>query len=687
MSSEGKVPEATSAIKKAYLAIEKLQAKVESLEAARTEPIAIVGMGCRFPGAAGLDDYWRLLRDGVDAIREVPPDRWDAEALHDPVPGTVGKMSTREGGFLDGIDRFDPAFFGIAPREAMKMDPQQRLLLEVAWESLEHAGIPGRGLEGSDTGVFMGVCTNDYALLQAQRGYAEDLDSHYASGVAHSILTGRVSYLLGLRGPSVSVDTACSSSLVALHLACQALRSGDCRLALAGGVNIILVPDNQIAFSMASMMAPDGRCKTFDAAADGYVRGEGCGVVVLKSLTDAEADGDRVLAVVRGSAVNQDGASSGLTAPNGPAQQEVIREALKRAGVTPAQISYVEAHGTGTALGDPIEVQALGDVLCEGRSDENPLRIGSVKTNVGHLEAAAGVAGLIKVVLALRNEEVPPSLHFNEPNPLIPWQKYPQMEVAKEPGPWASPERLAGISSFGFSGTNAHVVVGEAPESVDASESGSTRGIHVLPFSAGSEGALEVLQKALAEQLVDREDDQSLADLAHAAGVKRSHYRHRAAVVARTAGEALECLTAEAGASEGLLTAPPVRGDSPPVAFLFTGQGAQAPGMGRSLFESAPAFRARMLECDAILQDPLGQSLLDALYGPGATAEALTQTRLAQPALFALGSSLAALWESWGILPSVVMGHSVGELVAAHVAGVFTLEEGLRLVATRGALM
>ena len=425
-----------SAVRRALAALEQMQARLDAAERARHAPIAVVGMGCRFPGGANDPDaFWQMLRDGVDAIGEVPPDRWDADAYYDPDPDAPGKMSTRWGAFVDGIDRFDPQLFGITPREAAAMDPQQRLVLEVGWEALESAGIAPDSLGGSATGVFVGIVNNDYEQLSRSRGGPDQFDAYYASGSAQSIAAGRLSYVLGLQGPAIAVDTACSSSLVAVHLAVQSLRTGECRLALAGGVNAILVPDASIALTRYRMLAADGRCKTFDAAADGFARGEGCGMVVLKRLADALADGDRVLAVIRGSAVNQDGASSGLTAPNGPAQEAVIRSALADAGIATADVGYVEAHGTGTSLGDPIEVQALAASLGPGRPAERPLLIGSVKTNVGHLEAAAGIAGLIKLALCLRHGEIPPHLHLRTPNPLIPWASLP-VAVPREPTPW-----------------------------------------------------------------------------------------------------------------------------------------------------------------------------------------------------------------------------------------------------------
>ncbi|MBE7247997.1 MAG: polyketide synthase, partial [Actinomycetospora chiangmaiensis] len=454
----------------------------EELEALRErEPIAIIGMGCRFPGGADPEAFWQTLATGRDAVGPVPADRWDIARYFDPDPAAPGRMSAREGGFLPEVSGFDAAFFGIAPREAESMDPQQRLLLEVAWEALEHAAIAPDSLRGSSSGVFVGLCNTDYFQRLLARD-ASRIDAYLASGSAPSVAAGRISYCLGLQGPAITVDTACSSSLAALHLACRSLRGGETRLALAGGVNVMCMPETSIALSKSGMLAPDGRCKTFDASADGFSRGEGCGLVVLKRLRDAEADGDRVLAVIRGSAVNQDGASSGLTAPNGPAQEAVIRAALRDAGVGPEAIGYVEAHGTGTQLGDPIELRALGAVF--GGARERPLLLGSVKTNIGHLEAAAGIAGVIKLVLALRHGALPATLHFRQPNPHIPWAQMP-VEVVGEARAWPAGDRprMAGVSSFGFSGTNVHLVLSEAPERDRADAADGADGADATPRS------------------------------------------------------------------------------------------------------------------------------------------------------------------------------------------------------------
>lgn len=499
------------------------------------DPIAVVGIGCRFPGADGPEAYWRLLRDGVDAITEVPWDRWDVDAYYDPKPGTPGKMYTRRGGFLSQVDRFDALFFRIMPKEAVQIDPQQRLLMEVAWEALEYGGLAAANLSGSSTAVFVGISTSDYHDLQINRPSAQE--AYFGTGNAFSIAANRISYLLDLRGPSEAIDTACSSSLVAVHRACQSLNAGESDLALAGGVNLILSPVNTIVFSQARMMAADGRCKTFDAAADGYVRGEGCGMVVLKRLADAVRDGDNVLAVIRGSAINQDGHSNGLTAPNGPAQEQVIRQALKSAGVEPHQISYVEAHGTGTSLGDPIEVQALVRVL-GGKDGSRPCLIGSCKTNFGHLEAAAGVASLIKVILSLQNEAIPPHLHFQKLNPHISLEET-RLSIPIQKTPWlpAGEPRLAGISAFGFGGTNAHIILEEAPRRLSASQE-TERSPHLLTLSARSETALKDLAHRY-ENYLETHPEIPLSDICFTANAGRSPFEYRLAVISDSSTDLL----------------------------------------------------------------------------------------------------------------------------------------------------
>ncbi len=654
------------------------------------DPIAIIGLGCRFPNADDPEAFWQLLRNGVDVIREVPDDRWDVDAFYEPSAGVRGKANTRWGGFLEDVASFDPGFFGISPREASRMDPQQRLLLEVSWEALENAGQAVDQLAGTRSGVFIGISSYDYS--QIQYGDYTSIDAYTGTGNAHSIAANRVSYLLDLRGPSMAVDTACSSSLVAVHLAMQSLRNGESDLALAGGVNVMLSPELTITFSQARMMAPDGRCKTFDARANGYVRGEGCGVVVLKRLGDALRDGDNILALLRGSAVNQDGRSNGLTAPNGPSQQAVIRKALEAAAVQPAQISYVEAHGTGTPLGDPIEIQSLRAVLETDRPANQSYAVGSVKTNIGHLEAAAGVAGLIKVVLSLTHEEIPPHLHLEEVNPYIALAGSP-LEIVTELRPWerGPVPRIAGVSSFGFGGTNAHLVVAEAP-AFEVLQQDSAREIdqplYLLNLSAKREDALKALAVRYERHLAGLPKD-ALANVCFTANQSRSDFDHRLAVI----GESTENIRASLDAfrkgeqPENLIRGKIQARTKPRIVFLFTGQGAQYVGMGRQLYDTQPVFREALDKCSAMSSAYMDRPLLSVLYPDPDEDSPLSETRYTQPALFALEYALAELWRSWGIEPAAVMGHSVGEYVAACVSGVFSLEAGLRLIAERGRLM
>ena len=678
-----------SALKRAYLKLEELQARLDAAEQAQQEPLAIIGMACRFPGDADdTEAFWRLLSEGRDAVGEVPAERWDVDAYFDPDSNQPGKMYVRRGAFLRRVDEFDPQFFGISPREAVKMDPQQRLLLEVCWEALENAGVAPDRLTGSRTGVFVGMCKSDYRQILARAEDPNRYDTYYASGTASSIASGRLSYILGLQGPSITIDTACSSSLVAVHLACQSLRAGETAMALAAGVNLILSPENTIAYCKSSMMAADGRCKTFDAAADGFVQGEGCGVVVLKRLSAAVAAGDRVLAVIRGSAVNQDGPSSGLTAPHGPSQEAVIREALASGGVKPSEVQYVEAHGTGTSLGDPIELQALAAALSEGRSPQDPLLIGSVKTNVGHLEAAAGIAGLIKVALALQYKEIPAHLHFKTPNPYVPWSELP-IKVAIEHRFWPAGKgkRIAGLSSFGFSGTNAHVVVEEAP-ALGPNQATIDRPLHLLALSAKSEAALKSLAGKYAEFLAEHPSI-SVSDFCFTANSGRAHFAQRLALTVESAeqlGEKLSVYAAGQASSE-MLTGRTESTDRPKIAFLFTGQGSQYKDMGRQVYQTEPTFRETLERCDELLRPYLPRSLLSLLYDDTVDPALLNETAHTQPALFSLEYALAKMWISWGVVPQAVLGHSLGEYVAACVAGVFALEDAIRLVAERGRLM
>ena len=648
--------------------------------AGQTEAIAVVGMACRFPGGADTPEaYWQRLCQGVDAISEIPPQRWDVETYYDADAEAPGKMYTRYGGFIDGVEQFDPLFFGISPREAQRMDPQQRLLLEVSYMALEHAGLAPSRLRGSRTGVFVGLCFDDYAQRTVRSGDVTRIDAQSSLGNTRSLAAGRVSYVFRFQGPAMQLDTSCSSSLLAVHLACQSLYSGESNLALAGGVNLMLSPEPTIALSQLKALAADGRCKVFDARGDGYSRGEGCGIVVLKRLSEALADGDSILALIRGSAVNHDGGSNGLTAPNGLAQEAVIREALNRAQMTPQQVQYIEAHGTGTALGDPIEVIALHQVFGQRTA---PLSIGSVKTNIGHLEAAAGVAGLIKTVLALQHRQIPPHLHFATPNPHIPWERL-AVEVHTRLTPWSTlaASRCAGVSSFGMSGTNVHVLLEEAPASALPADR-TDRPLHLLTLSARDETALKQLAARYHDWLGTTEAD--LPDICFSANTGRSHREHRLSFLAATVPQLREQLTA-IPSRERTARAP----RQPKLAFLFTGQGSQYPQMGRQLYDTAPVFRQALERCADLLADELDVPLIELLYpaSPTSGPARLNQTVYTQPALFAVEYALAELWRSWGIEPDAVLGHSVGEYVAACVAGVMSVEDGLRLTAARGRLM
>jgi acyl transferase domain-containing protein/surfactin synthase thioesterase subunit len=673
--------------------IARLRAQLQAAEPVHTplrhpqEPIAIIGMGCRFPGSANTPEaFWELLVSGGATLREIPASRWDVDAYYDPDMAVPGKMYVRHGSYLDDgtIEQFDPQFFGISAREADRLDPQQRLLLEVSWEALEHAGIAPATLKGSQTGIFVGQYWDDYSM---QRIYATEpgqIDRYAQLSALRGLSAGRIAHLLDVHGPAMQVDTACSSASLAVHLACQSLRNRESDLALAGGVSLILAPEHLIGICQMQALSPDGRCKTFDARADGFGQGEGCGMVALKRLSDARRDGDRILALIRGSAVNHDGHSRTVTTPSGTAQRAMLQQALDNAGVQPHQIGYVEAHGTGTPLGDPIEVLALARVLCQDR--QQPLYIGSVKTNVGHLDAAAGIAGLMKVVLSLQHGTIPPHLHCNEPNPRIPWRDWP-IRVPTELTPWNTSPKMAGVSAFGMSGTNVHLIVEQAPEpglEIIPAPPNTPRPQHVLTLSAQDQDTLHDLAQAYLTRLQTPAEDGNLADMCFTAATGRSHFSHRLAVVADSPEAICRELTGflDHGYSSQLFTHQAGR-KPPKIAFLFTGQGAQYAGMGRHLYETQPTFRFWLDRCADILDTYLDQPLLDVLW----SGDAIHQTAYTQPALFALEYALAQVWRSWGIEPEVMMGHSVGEYAAACIAEVFTLEEGLRLIAARGRLM
>ncbi|WP_244433921.1 type I polyketide synthase [Azospirillum sp. B506] len=662
-----------------------------NINAGTADAIAIIGIGCRLPG--GIDDprtFWSRLMAGTDAVTEIPRDRWEIDAWYDPDPAAPGKISTRWMASLADIDRFDAGFFGIAPREARALDPQQRLLLEVAWEALEDAGLPADDLRGSRTGVFIGISASDYARRQLLSSDPRAIDAFAGTGTQFSATVGRISYTLGFQGPNMAIDTACSSSLVAIHLAFRSLRDGESDVALAGGVNLILSPENTVYFSKLGAMAPDGRCKPFDARGDGYVRGEGCGILVLKRLADALADGDPVVAVLRGSAVNQDGRSHSFTAPNGAAQSDVIHQALARARLDPAAIGYVEAHGTGTALGDPIEVEALGQVFAPQRDAASPLLLGSVKSNMGHLESAAGVAGVIKAALMVRHGMIPPTLHFRTPNPRISWDDLP-IQVAAESQPWpGTSRRAAGVSAFGWAGTNAHVIVEEAPESTANEPMPEAAAPRLLVLSARSEPALRALAGALAQHLTGPAAP-ALADACFTAACRRSHHPVRAAVLADDRPGLAQALTSLAAGTADERTAPPpatpaLSPGAPGIVFIFPGQGSQWLGMGRDLLAREPVFRTALETCDAAILAETGWSVIAELQAAEADAR-LGETAVVQPVLFALQVALAALWRSWGIVPAAVVGHSMGETAAAHVAGALSLAAAVRVICRRSRLL
>ena len=716
------------------------------VDACEKEPIAIVGIGCRFPGGANSPGaFWRLLRDGGNAIAPVPANRWNADAFHNQDPLQPGKICSRWGGFVEPMDQFDAAFFGISPREASRMDPQQRWLLEVAWEALEDGGQVPEALAGSKIGVFVGISSSDYYDLQLRD--RNSINAYTNLGGVYALAANRISYTLNATGPSLAIDTACSSALVAVHLACQSLWTGESTMALAGGVNAILRPELSIGFSQATMLSVDGRCHTFDARANGYVRGEGAGIVVLKPLSGALADRDPIYALIRGSAANQDGRTNGITVPNGDAQQAALREAYQQAKVLPEQVQYVEAHGTGTAVGDPIEANALGAVLGQNRIPGAACWVGSVKTNIGHLESASGIAGLIKVALCLKHGQIPPNLHFQTPNPKIPFSAL-RLRVPESLKPW--PERgmrLAGVNSFGFGGTNAHVVLsgwdgeqtveraagaGKAGEATGAAATGEEQpSAFVLPLSARCPEALQAMAQSMLDFLADEGTADRflsaipnhqpkpcgqaapithnpqpttinpqpttinpqpttinpLADLCYTAGLRRSHHDYRLTLVAESQVGLMEQLLAflQGESRLGLASGRRLPDRLPQLVFVFSGMGPQWWGMGRQLLATEPVFREMMQRCDVVLAEHADWSLLAELQQEEARSR-IHETQIAQCAIFSLQVSLAALWRSWGIIPKAIVGHSVGEVAAAHVAGVLNLEAAVRVIFHRSRL-
>ncbi len=680
----GQRPEVAAQLQRALVAVEKAQAKIDALENARSEPIAVVGIGCRFPiGGRGPEAFWSALASGADGVRELGDSRWAKTRLN------ANHRGTKWAGLVDGVDQFDPTFFGIAPREAMSLDPQQRFLLETTWEAFEDAGIVPRTLMGSTTGVFVGISSYDY-LHQVGTGVPEHPDLYALTGVMTSNAAGRLSFVFGFQGPAMAVDTACSSSLVAVHLACQSLRAGESCAAIAAGVNLILAPHTMAAVSATQALSPDGRSRAFDAEANGFVRGEGCGVVLLKRLSDAVRDGDRIRAVVRGSAVNQDGRSTGLTTPNVLAQQALLRRALANARVAPQEVGYVETHGTGTSLGDPIEYEALKEVYGAPRAAGSGCALGALKTNVGHLEAAAGVAGFIKAVLALEHGSIPRNLHYRTLNPHISLEGTPfVIPTADLPWPGGPGVRRAAVSSFGMSGTNAHAVLEEAPGRPDArgdAVEAAAPAVTLLPISSKTAEGLRQQARAYLEHLAGH-PDQALSDVAHTAGVGRAHHAHRLAVVADTAAGVQERLTAflgdetRPGLARGEVTAPAAR-----IVFVFPGQGGQWPRMGRALLAESPIFRERIQACEQAMRGLTDWPLADTLCGEGPQA-GLERVDVIQPAVFAMQLGLAALWRAWGVTPAAVIGHSMGEIGAAQVAGMLSLEDACRIVCVRSRLV
>ena len=658
------------------------------------EPIAIIGIGCRMPGGVGNpEDMWKLLADGVDAVVEVPEERWHLPAIFHPDAAKPGRMNTRWGGFLDQIDRFDAQFFGISPREASRMDPQQRMLLEVAYQAVEDAGLTMASLSGRRVAVYVGISTWDYSFLQIKAEERAALDAYTNVGTALCIAANRISYFFNLVGPSAAVDTACSSSLVATHLACRSIWNGESEFAFVGGVNLMLQPEITIGFSKASMLSPDGRCKSFDSRANGYVRGEGAGVVILKPLARALADGDQIYALIRATAVNQDGRTAGISVPNQVSQEANIVDALRLADIPPESVQYVEAHGTGTPVGDPIEAAALGAVYGKPRKPEDRCVIGSIKSNMGHMEAAAGMAGLIKAALCLKHRQIPGNLHFESPNPQIPFDDL-RLRVAQRPEPWPETNgqpRRAGVNSFGFGGTNGHAILEAAPETKRTvrtpAETADGRA-WLLPISARSAPALSDLTRSYLDSLAQEGGLKSepLRNICFSASAKRSHHDFRLALVAHDRAELSEQLEASlrgedrANCSTGRTSSMPLE----PV-FVCSGMGQQWWAMGRELLSQEPAFRRAVEEVNELFGSLAGWSLLEKLTADE-TASQVQETRVGQPAIFALQVGLAALWRSWGVEPAAVLGHSAGEMAATYIAGVLSLEDAIRVTFHRSRL-
>ena len=651
------------------------------------EPLAIVGIGCRMPGGVtDTESFWNLLVEEKSGIREVPEDRWDIDRYYHPDAAVPKKMITKWGGFVDNVDKFDPQFFGISPREALRMDPQQRWLLECAWEAIEDGGTRPETLRGTNTGCFVGIASNEYGSIQMNG--EREIDVHTNSGGTLSIASNRISYLFDLKGPSASVDTACSSALVAVNLACKSIWSGDSAQALAGGVNALLMPDASVGFSKASMLSPSGQCFAFDSRANGYVRGEGAGMLLIKPLAQAQKDGDRVYAVIRASVINQDGNTSSMTVPGEDSQAEMLRMAYKQAGFSPSRVCYMEAHGTGTPVGDPIETRALGKVLCEGRPDGEKCVIGSVKSNIGHLESGSGVAGLIKAAMVLHKSQVPKNLNYENPNPNIPFEDL-KLRVPTELEPLPRQGDLppvTAVNSFGFGGTNAHIVLEEAPkpEHHPAPQNKAERPF-ILPLSANTEGPLKAYADSYRAFL--RDSEAPLADICASAATRKSHHEERMVVIGNDRAELRSLLKktfTEAKRPEGSLSGHPTVAHSD-IVFVFTGQGAQWWAMGQELLKREPVFLDTIEKIDHEIRKHADWSLVEEMTR-GEEDSNINKTNIAQPAIFALQVALAELWKSWGITPAKVVGHSVGEVAAAYVAGIYTLEDAVKVIVHRSRL-